>query len=174
MAGSSDAALSMVVTGSCGIATHVGTWRGLLTATGMLLAVAACGPSQQASTGAATPPPTSPPGAGPSHVEPGQAPPRIVLRWESRTEGQVLVVENHGDATVDLATDVAVATGTAFSLRDDCAKTPPDCRPLAPGAALTPPPFRDGQCNDARPTAAPGPTATVSTCDGAYKFTTAP
>ncbi len=140
----------------------------------MLVGVA-CGTSQKASTGAATPPPTAPPGDGPAHAANEAAAPRnIVVRWEARTEGQVLVVENHGDTTVDLATDVMGEEGKALSLRDDCDHSPPDCRPLAPGAALTPPPWNGGQCNGARPSAAPGPRVTVATCDGAHRFHSAP
>jgi hypothetical protein len=133
------------------------------------------------------------PGPTGSDLDPATPPesqaPRISLRGLSGPEGHVaIVLENRGTETVRVAGALIVERragdgswvpldGTSdLGLRDDCERPVPDCRELAPGAALRPPPWlgtgRDAQCTCA--SCGPIEPATyrfvATTCGGGHRI----
>lgn len=118
-------------------------------------------------------------------ADPGP-PPTLGLRVEPDDDGQKLIVENRGDAPVELATALVVERQAddsfatveeiqGVALRYDCESEVPECITLVPGAALHPPPWTgdigDAQC--ACEECGPAPAGTyrfvVTTCGGGHR-----
>jgi hypothetical protein len=113
----------------------------------------------------------------------------VVLRGTQDPAGSVAIaIENRSREVVHVASALTVERRTSggawergpnvagLALRDDCEHAPPECRALAPGAALFPPPWLgtwgDAQCVCTRCGAAePGVYRFVATtCDGAHRI----